>query len=800
MKWFKRILWILLGLLIVAVIAGTFFIRNIKHSGIPDYNRETRLEGLTNPVEVMRDSLGIPHVFAQNEHDLYLTVGYLMAQDRLWQMDLLRRVTTGRLSEIFGDKYLDTDLLLRALRYTEKSKRIMDSCSVDVMESLKAFSDGVNQYIQKHPDGWPTEFRILGYQPEPWEPVYSLNLIGYMAWDLKAGWSEIMLNEVRAKVGDSLCNQITPEPSWYTSVVYPHFGEKELASTTEHRFKGLTDFIDENGLDIFNGSNNWAVAGSKTASGKPILANDMHLGLSIPGIWYQMHQVIPGKLDVTGLVLPGQPLVIAGHNDSIAWGMTNAYVDNVDFYLEKINPANPAEYAFNGKWLPITTKKEIIKDKKGKSHEETLRFTHRGAIVSGFKGFGNQVVSMHWVGDEYSNEFRTVYLLNRAHNWVDFNDAVKTFLAVSQNIVYADVQGNIGLFFASGIPIRKRLAGIGFLPGDTDEFDWKGFVPTKELPYSFNPPEGFVASANNRTVGDQYPYYIGRWFSIPYRYDRIRELLAQGKNMTAADFMKIQTDEKSKMAESMMPEIIQALSGMNEPSESEAKCLGELKKWDYKMSENSVAAALFESIYQQLFSVIMKDEMGEELFEKYYQNTGLPKFALYYIFRNPSSAWCDDITTKDHQETLAEDIQKSFHLVVSDLSTSLGKDPGNWTWGKIHTLTLTHPLGTVSILDKAFNLNRGPFAVGGSFHTVRPYSYDFGKGFASNHGASHRHIFDLSDWNKSWTVIPTGNSGLPGSPFYCNQTKLYVGDQYHRDVVSKDLVERSAMFHARFVP
>ncbi|MFN8208033.1 MAG: penicillin acylase family protein [Bacteroidales bacterium] len=799
MKTIERILVILLAVVVLVVFAGSIFLGKVKKSGIPDYNADVQLTGLTEPVEVMRDSLGIPHVYASNEHDLYLSVGYLMAQDRLWQMDLLRRLTTGRLSEIFGESMLENDHLLRALRYTEKSRRIMDSCSAEIMACLTAFSEGVNQYINQHPDGLPPEFRILGYKPEPWEPVYSLNLVGYMAWDLKSGWSEIMLEEVRAKVGDSLCNQLIPQPSWYSTVVYPDY-KPQIAQQVEKKFKNLTEFIDNNGLDIFNGSNNWAVSGSKTASGKPMLANDMHLGLNIPGIWYQMHQVIPGKLDVTGLVLPGQPIVIAGHNDSIAWGMTNTYVDNVDFYLETVNPSNPDQYKFNGEWRDIQVKKELIKDKAGKTHERELRFTHRGAIVSGFKGFGDKVVSLHWVGDEYSNEFRTVYLLNRAGNWNDFTTAISTFLAVSQNIVYADVKGNIGLYFAAGIPLRKQTGNIGFLPGDTDEYDWKGFVPTPELPHVFNPQEGFVSSANNRTVGDQYPYYIGRWFSTPYRQQRIRELLQAGEKMTMEDFMKIQTDEKSKMAEEMIPAMLQALDRLPDPAAGEKKAIGILKSWDFEMHANSAAAAIFESTYQNLIPVILKDEMGDELYTKYFNNTGLPKFALYYIWRNPSSAWCDDISTRDITETLEVDIQKSFRKSMEQLTNLLGPDPDSWTWGAIHTLTLEHPLSKAKILDKLFGLNRGPFPVGGSFHTVRPYSYDFEKAFKSAHGASHRHIFDLSDWNKSLTVIPTGNSGIPSSPFYCNQTNMYVHDQYHADVIARELVEKKAMTRMKFIP
>jgi penicillin amidase len=277
-------------------------------------------------------------------------------------------------------------------------------------------------------------------------------------------------------------------------------------------------------------------------------------------------------------------------------------------------------------------------------------------------------------------------------------------------------------------------------------------------------------------------------------------MLQAGEKMTAEDFMNIQTDEKSKMAEEMIPAMIQALDKLTEPATVEKKAIGLLKSWDFEMHANSAAAAIFESMYQNLLPVIMQDEMGDTLYSDYYNNTGLPKFALYYIWRNPSSAWCDDINTSETKETLENDIQKSFRKSMEQLTKVMGSDPDSWTWGGIHTLTLEHPMGKVKILDRVFGFNRGPFPVGGSFHTVRPYSYDFDKAFKSAHGASHRHIFDLSDWNKSFTVIPTGNSGLPASPFYCNQTNMYVNDQYHADVVSRELVERKGMYSMKFIP
>ena len=797
MKKTTRILRIVLIVILLLVLIGTMFIRHLRQMALPDYSRNIPLKGLYDSVEVIRDSLGIPHVFAKNEHDLYMAVGYILAQDRMWQMDLLRRVTTGRLSEIFGSSFATTDQLLRALRYSDKSNRILDSCSAELKTALLSFSEGVNQYLQHQGTKLPLEFRLLGYQPEPWEPVHSLNLIGYMAWDLKSGWSEIMVNEIVAKVGDSLASQIIPSMNWYKSFIYNNL---PAVSGLASEIIRTDRFLEESGLQVFKGSNNWVVSGKKTASGKPMLANDMHLSFGIPGIWYQMQQIIPGKLNVTGVVLPGQPLVICGHNDSIAWGMTNAYVDNVDFFLETVNPQDTNQYLFNGNWRKMEIRKEKIRTKEGTEIERINRFTHRGPVVSSFKGFGDKVVSMHWPGDEYSNEMRTVYLLNHAHNWKDFTNAVSTFLAVSQNIVYADVSGNIGMFYAAGIPIRKEASRLGFRPGDTDAYDWKGFVPSKDLPYVFNPPSGYVASANNRPAGDDFPWFIGRWFSLPYRYDRICQLLDSADKMNTDDFVRIQTDETSLMAKEMLPGILSSAGQAENLSALEKQILDTLTRWDGTMRADQTAPLVFETLYQHLFRLLLADEMGDTLFRKYYEESSMPKFAVYAIWRNPCSAWCDNVNTPDRKETLSDIIRLAFHQSVDSLRNMLGDDISRWKWGEVHTLTLAHPLGKVALLDKLFRLNRGPFRTGGSFHTVRPYSYSFGTPFTANHGASERHIFDLSNWDNSLTVIPTGNSGIPGSPFYCNQTSLYISDAYHPDVFFPERVRGKKMVSNVFLP
>jgi penicillin G amidase len=794
MKTLKRILLVVLVLVIILLIAGTIYIRQIGHAALPDYSATLDLKGIKEEVTVIRDEYAIPHIYAKSEEDLYTAGGYVLAQDRLWQMDLLRRVTLGRLSEIFGDKFVETDLLLRALRYSEKSNRIIASMDSVQLRCLQAFANGINEYIERQGNKLPPEFAILGYKPEPWAPVYSLNLIGYMAWDLKAGWSEMMLEEVRNKVGEDLYRQLLPDLKQEKTHVYPLYTHDSLAMKLQAGLLNGNENLRNLGLEIFHGSNNWAVSGKKSATGKPIVCNDMHLGLNIPGIWYQIHEVIPGKLDVSGLLLPGQPMVICGHNKRIAWGMTNAFVDNVDYYEEKINPQDSMQFMHNGEWMPIKIQKEIIRIKGGKSTERQIKFTQHGPIISKFKNIKDKAVSMHWVGDEMSNEMRTVYLLNRAGNWTEFKDAITSFKAVSQNVVYADIDGNIGLYYAAGIPIRKRDFDGFFLPGWTDEYDWKGWVPFENLPHSFNPPTGYVSSANNNPVGDDYPYYIGRWFYPPNRIDRIRELLEAKKVLSVEDMKMIQTDQHSVLARSMNADIVKELESIKNPDADEKLALSILKNWkDGDMSANLVAPSIFEKCYLLLSEDMMKDEMGEDLFTRYFNEGSLIKFAMMNMWKNPESAWWDDISTPQ-KETRSDIIRKSIKRTINFLTKTYGKDTADWKWGNIHTLILEHPLASVKVLDKLFGLDRGPFKLGGSSHTIAPFTYPYEKAFAINHAASHRHIFSISNWDESFTVIPTGNSGIPASKNYCDQTVLYINMKYHSEIYSDENVKKHEKF------
>ena len=796
MKLLKRILSAIAIIIVLAAIAGFFLIRGIKRGALPEYEGVISASSLESEVTVYRDERGMPHIYASNEHDLYFVTGYIMAQERLWQMDLIRRATTGRLSEILGKDMVQTDLFLRSLDITNKSKMILSEEDPAIIDCMKSYADGVNAYIGDAGKKLPPEFRILGYKPEPWKLEDIVNIIGYMGWDLAGGnlTTDIFNYKLFKKLGYEKGSTLIPDSKAVTSSVFPDFHLSDTALKSAQDFISSIDNLKALGIASFSGSNNWVVSGRKSETGKPILSNDMHLGLSSPGIWIQIHQVVPGKLNVTGVAVPGQPFIIAGHNEKIAWGLTNLMVDDIDLFAEKINTENKNQYFFNNEWRNMEVRNEIVKIKGGVVDTFPLMFTHRGAIVSGFRDINDAALSMRWSGYDMSDEMRTVYFLNRASNWTEFRTALSYFKSISQNFVYADVEGNIGLNTGGGIPVRKGYGSM-IRNGETDEFDWKGYVPFYQLPTSYNPENGSVSSANNKTVSDDYPYYISFRFYPPYRISRIREMLNEKEKLGIEDFKRMITDQHSSYAKLLTPRILKLKSKQSSMTPVESAALDLLEKWDYNMSADLAAPAVFEFFRRSLSRNLLGDELGD----LYDQLPGaINDNYIYKILQSDvQDEWIDNVTTPA-KETLDDIVAMSFSECIKAISDSCGTDINNWKWGSMHTITLEHPMSKVKILDRIFGLNSDTYHVGGSNHTVCPYTYK--NPFKSEDGASERHIFNTADWDESLTVIPTGISGVPGSEFYLSQTKTYIEGKFYKDVFSENAVKTAAKYTLVFKP
>ena len=801
MKIIKRVFLGLLILILAAAAAAFFYGRHLARRALPDYSAAVRLAGMKDEVTVYRDEFAVPHIFAKNDEDLYRATGYVMAQDRLWQMDLIRRATAGRLSEIFGEKLIDTDLFMRLLRIPEKSRRALAQTPAPMVRAVEAFADGVNQYAAALGRRLPLEFALLGYSFEPWRPEHTMNLIGYMAWmGADTTGEDRFLDSAAKKLGaDSpRFRELLPHPELYKTFIHPDFKPDPGRVAAAPIIDGARSRLRALGLSVSAASNNWAVSGGRSVTGKPLLANDMHLDYGLPGIWYQIHQAVEGGLDVTGVTIPGSPFIVAGRNARVAWGYTFVESDALDLYRETIDAGHPGQYRFNGAWLPLEIRREMIRLKGGGEAVRTVRSTPHGPIISSEADFARgEALALHWVGLDDSNESRATYEMNRSGNWAEFTAALRNFAAVAVNTIYADVDGNIGLYTCGSIPIRRKGNGLAVLPGDTDEYDWTGIVPFAALPHTFNPPDGAVFSANNKPAGEDYPYSIGHYFTRE-RVDRIRELLAEKPKFAADDFIRMQADLKSRRAETLGRTFTGLLERAPDLSPGERRALDLLKSWNAEFRADSPAATIFESLYLELIRGAAEDELGPELIGGFLNTVARP--ALAYWVEHPDSEWWDDIRTADKRETFPDILRRSFAAAVGKLETSSGSDPAGWAWGRFHTLTLAHPLSQVRILDRLFHLNRGPAALGGSFDTLPQQHYAMDGDFKILMGPSQRHIFDTADWDRSLTVIPTGESGIPASAHYGDQTGLFLEGHYHPDYTGREKIERAARFKMTLKP
>jgi penicillin amidase len=794
MKILKVTLTVLAVIIAVALLAGIIIVPALRKSGLPELNGEKNLSGLTADVKVIRDERGVPHIYASNEHDLYFMTGYITAQERLWQMDMVRHATQGRLSELFKRDMFETDYFLRALGMPKKSQMVLEREDPAILATLQAYTDGVNSWIEECGNKLPPEFRILGYKPEPWTMIDITNIIGFIGWDLASSnlSNEINNYKLTRKLGPEKASGLIADWNMVDEVVFPDFrlDDKLLDQATDAI--GSMEELEKLGIVTLSGSNNWAVAGSRSETGKPILSNDMHLGFNVPGFWMQVHQVIPGKLNVTGVLFPGEPFIIAGHNDRIAWGMTNLSVDDIDLFVETVDSTGN-NYLYNGEWLPFRTEEHMLKMGPDSSQTRIIKYTHHGPVISGMQGIDDAVLTMCWTGYDYSDEIKAVYNLNRASGWDEFRTALSQFRSISQNFAYADVDGNIGINTGGGIPVRK---GTGLLPrkGDTDEFEWKGYVPFELLPSSFNPENGFVSSANQRTVDESYPFFISGEFSMPYRIMRIREMAAEKQILGIEDFKRMITDNHSAYAALLTPVIISNAPATGSDDKKISTVLDELKGWNYDMSASLVAPTLFEFVRIELARHIMLDELDE----LYGSTLGRQHdFYIYSMVNQGPDEWVDNTDTPE-KETMETIIAQSIRAAWDTLTARYGEYSDSWQWGKIHTFTLEHPMGGVKILNRLLGLNSKTYGIDGSYHTVEPYAYR--DNFRVHHGASERHIFNTADWDKSLTVIPTGTSGIPGSPFYLSQTETYINDGFYSEPFSEAAVEAAKKHEMIFRP
>lgn len=813
----KKVLFGIIGVLIVVTVGVAIYFHHLVTKSFPQTAGDIDVKGIKADVKIYRDQYGVPHIFAENEHDLMFAAGYVTAQDRLWQMDVARRYGQGRLAEIFGKDLFALDVMMRTIGFSRIAGQLEQNLHPESRHILQAYADGVNYFIQTHRTKLPVEFDMLGYEPEPWMVEHSLIIVRLMGWELNISWwVDVTLGELVEKLGEQKASEVFPTyPDNAPLIVPPDIGGQrfsELGDGFLEVAKNARRFFGTEGMQL--GSNSWVVSSIKSLTGKPLLANDPHLMFQQPAKWYELHLVSGGYssgggyasgVDVAGVALPGVPGIVIGHNQSIAWGLTHSMADECDFYIEKIDSLDPSKYLYNGEKRDIKTIAETIAVKDSGSIPVMVRLTHHGPIISNIHPFkyigkgigeikpdtalGSTAMSVRWTGFETSDETYAFYLINRARNWGQFKQGLWEFAVPGQNFVYADTAGNIGYWCAVRLPKRKDQNPSLPFPGWTDEHEWQGFVPFDELPHCYNPLEEFLVTANNRPVDNSYPYYISILWEAPSRSLRIREMITRREKLSVEDFEQIQMDYLSPSAREIVPYILRAHPDSLTYSDEIKSALLYFRNWDFLFKKEDVTTTIYNAFWVHLLRNIFADEMGEELFQKYIFVSNMPTRVVTQLLKDGNSSWFDNINTPQ-VETRDDIVRRSLQDAMNELKQLLGSETRNWRWGSLHTVTFQHPFGQGGILEKVFNV--GPFPIGGSNTTINNGEYSYRTPFRNILGPSMRQIVNLADIDTSLIAITTGQSGQPFHKHYDDQVHLWLNGGYIKMVTDREAIEKSS--------
>jgi penicillin G amidase len=757
------LLFILLGILI--------FVNYYIDRSLPITSGTISLEGLSEDVEVTRDKDGVPHILAQNEKDLYRAQGYVQAQDRLFQMDLSRRQASGRLSEVVGEKAVDRDKFFRTFGLQRAAEVSYAAYPDDAKQLLEWYADGVNSFINEAQEKGklPIEFTILGYKPEKWTPIDSLTIGKYMAFDLGGHWQGQAFRYWAME-------NLPKEKAYDLFPSYPQDAPSILSDIGGVKLDMEQSFASAVIPPEFNGSNNWVVSGEKTASGKPLLADDPHLSLGTPSIWYQMHLESP-QVNVSGVIFAGIPGIILGHNEQIAWGVTNTGPDVQDLYVEKRNEEDPTLFLYDGKWEMATIIEEPIKVKDGDTIPYEVTITRHGPVISEFahQNESGKVLSMRWTALDPSLELLAIVNINKAKDWDEFEEALKDFHVPTQNFVFASADGTIAYKANGKIPIRKKGDGLLPVPGWDPDYEWEGFIPFEELPKVINPESGFLATANNKVVSDDYPYHISHHWAQPYRFMRISEYLEGEKDLTLSDMKDLQMDQMNLHAREMVPILIEDLENESLTAK-EKEAVELLKSWNYKDDKKLAAPLVFHQWMNEISTGLFKKEIPKGMMKLFEGRQSVVDELVRKAHNGEESQWFLD---RGGYKTF---LTTSLTQALDELEEAYGSQIDVWEWGMYHRVYFEHPLSGASSVLKWFLNDRDPEPVGGSRVTVGAASYN--ESGIVNHGASWRFVIDTENMNNGYHIVGPGQAGHYKSKWYQNQMDAWKNGDYHQTSIS----------------
>jgi penicillin amidase len=781
------------AVLIALAVAGTWlYLKAI----VPTYEGELSLPGITDGAVVIRDIYGVPHIYADTTHDLYFALGYCQAQDRLFQMDFYRRAARGRLSEVLGKDLLDADRYLVTMGFARTAEKQLEGLPPDLREIIEAFSAGINASIEHNP--LPVEFRILGYRPEPWTAEDSQAIGNLISFQL-AGWAyknEILNWLILDKLGPERAAEFLPFLPKETVFITAGLSPMTDAPRISDESRSFLSFF----INRVLASNNWVVSGRKSETGGPILCEDSHeSGPEMPTQWHLSHLVGPG-INIAGAMFPGAPIFVFGHNDHIAWGVTNFTLDTQDLYIEKINPENENQVMFEGKWveMEVITETIPVKGDDGVINETvTVRMTPHGPIINDVEsGLGDTPVSLCAQGFGPWPLFEAFYLLNTATNWDEFTKALSIYAAGPQHFVYADTGGTIGYVGAGKCPIRSNSTGLLPKPGWDGTFEWRGYYPFESMPMLKDPEKGYIGTANNPPVPGKSPVFLSDYWESPWRAARIDELLSAKDRLGFSDMKEMQLDVKSGLAERIAPVFVATLK--RNATDTLAPYIDSLAAWDYRSLPDSAGAAIFEITFNELLTETFADELGDDLFSRFMDDKSVATNTLFRLITDDqASSFFDNIET-EKRETFEDALMKAFGDAVVVLSDAQGSDPSAWRWGAVHTVEFSHIFGQVTALRPFFNY--GPFPFSGSDQSLNRGGYNKNKPYAVDITASIRYIVDMADLNGSLVVLSTGQCQSLTSPHREDMADLFLKGDYIAWHFDREAVENNSEGIIRMMP
>jgi len=771
----KGLLWIVFSLIPIALLASVLAYVWFARSVAPP-SGDMSLAGLSAPVTITRDSNAVPHISGSSMEDVLTALGFVHAQERLWQMEINRMAGQGRLSELFGDKTVFTDRFIRSIGLYESAEKSAAALDAGDRGKIDAYVRGINAFIDSQPPTFGSkfspEFVLLGHTPERWKPADVIVTLKLMSVSLGANIDDEVLRLKLARLGmsDAEITDLTPPIAGDSPPPLPDLRQllglqsgmlKAGVSESERRYAALEDVIST------GASNNWVLAGARTETGKPILANDPHLGLSAPAIWYLAHLQVKGADGTTknlvGVTLPGAPLVLLGRNDRLAWGFTNTGSDVQDLFVEKLNPANPDEYQTPQGFAAFEKKREVIKVKAGENVSfDRLTTRHGPVLPADYRGLDHYmpdgtVAALSWTA--LANDDRTIsagFKLWDFATAADFQNGMRDFITPMQSIVIADVDGNIGMIAPGRVPMRdpaNQIIGRAPSPGWDAVYDWKGFIPYEDLPRVYNPAENVLATANTKMIDANYPHFLTFDWDEPWRLERIKTLIYGANQQTLETNRKVQGDIYSNGYAALLPMMLEAIEGRGDV---DADAVARLASWDHVEDRSKAEPLIFNAWMRMALKRILEDDLGDAL-ASYWQ----PHITAMMRWLGPSPArdWCDDRRTPE-KESCGDILALALGDGIKDLETRLGSDRSKWSWGTLHYAYGAHrPFSQVSPLDRLFNVTVP--ASGGAFTIDRGKSSftDESNPYRVTHGTSYRGLFDLADLDRSTYIQSTGQSG-----------------------------------------